>query len=193
MSNEIPLLRNEKTKSNKSQTATITGFEDVVKNMRQREKLAEQLQTENANDKTNIVTYCKEQQRVFEKQGYVVKSMQVASADGQPAKVTFAERYGKANAVHEDQIRAALGDVAYDAMFETVYEVKLRDQSSYTRLKQLLGDELIKLLEVTPSLKPKPEFMARRAQVRQQLSEQGSQALDSVVDQLQANPSFSLK
>ena len=188
------------TKPNKSSTTggspklEIKGLEAVVARMRQRHMQIESAQTEQKLDEEQMLGAVKAQRLTSEEAGHFYKTIVVDSADGIPAKIIFKNMFKQIDTCHETELREHLKK-GYDPLFETKYEVKLRDNSAatYEKLQQLLGNNLTLLFEVTPFIAPKDSFMEKRAQMRPLLDKKVNTVLDSVVDQAQYKAQVSLK
>ena len=71
--------------------------------------------------------------------------------------------------------------------------MKLRDGVSIDQLKELLGDKLGLLFDVTPYIGVTSDFMEKRAALRRNLDKKTNAVLDSITEQAQYRPSISLK
>jgi hypothetical protein len=189
---DIQLTKPNKKTNGRKPKLEITGHTKLVQGIRRRNQKIESLQAENEIDKQTLIGVCKDERRDAEKDGDLFKTCLVSAGKQPPAKVTFTNKYKQIDTSHEEQLREAL-DGSYDSLFETKHTIKLRNPSDFARLKELLGDELFRLLEVTPFIAPKQDFMERRAQMRPTLSEQTNDVLDTITDQAQFNPIVSVK
>jgi len=170
----------------------VTGLEPQIAAMRQRLGQIESLKAQQAIDEKMVLDKVKVERVAAEADGDLYKTALVNSADGVPAKVTFKNQFKQISTEHEGDLRTAL-KTAYDALFTTKHEVKLRDGVTIEQLKAALGDKLGLLFDVTPYIAPQSDFMEKRAALRRTLDKNTNKTLDSVTDQAQYCPSMSLK
>ena len=172
----------------------IRGLEEMVARLRQRHMQIESLETEQAIDEDQLLTKVKDERLTAEMAGDFYKSVLVDSADGVPAKVVFKNMFKQIDCCHEPELREHLKK-SYDPLFEVRYSMKLRDngKASYDKLKQLLGNNLELLFDVTPFVSPVENFLEKRAQMRPLLDKKVNAVLDSVTEQAIYKPSISYK
>ena len=180
------------SKKSDSSKLEIEGHEALVVRMRQRHMQIESLEAEQKIDEVELLEDVRASRLEAEEEGQFYKVILVNSADGVPAKVIFKNMFKQIDVAHEDELRRHLKN-GYDPLFEVRYNVKLRDNTSVSRLRELLGPNCDLLFEITPYISPKKDAMERRAQMRPVLDKKTNAVLDSVFEQAQYKPQLSLK
>jgi hypothetical protein len=116
-------------------------------------------------------------------------------------KCSFTDSYSPIDVVTEPALRKMLG-VHYDQLFEMVEKVEVKNPElllksiqSYAGTKTPL--DVVQLeatfFKKTKFIKPVPNFREKRFRLRSYLSTEQNAALDSVISQIAARPSFSFK
>ena len=185
-------LTSPNKKSNKSPNLDIEGHGERVVRMRKRHAQIESLKTEQELDKDELMEAVKSSRLEAEEEGEFYRIALVKSADDTPAKVIFKNMFKQIDIGHESELRKYLKK-GYDPLFETRYSVKLRNNKSVERLRELLGNDLDLLFEVTPFVSPVDDFMEKRAQLRPTLDKKVNATVDNVTDQAQYQPQINLK
>jgi hypothetical protein len=127
--------------------------------------------------------------------GKTIKSV-IVHGTNQPARVTWRNVYSAIDVVHETPLRAALGP-HFDSLFERIEAVKPRKLSAdkVDDLRTLLGPRFDSFFEVIPQIVAKDELLEKRTVLVESgsVTEAQNQAIDSVLSQVQASPSLSVK
>jgi hypothetical protein len=183
----------KKSKNGKSPKLEVQGHEQRIKKMRQLNQIIESAKVEYDQEKEVVV---KDVQLKFiesERNGDAIKTALVDSADGVPAKVTRTNKAKQISTSFEQPLVELLGEQVFRTLFDTHYDLKLREGASFETLKQLLGEKLLSLLEITPYLATKSDYIERRAQLRPVVSENANVMLDQVSSQCLYAPMVSVK
>jgi hypothetical protein len=182
----------KKGASGKTPKLEVGGLENKVVEMRKRLADIESLEAQQKLDEEDVLTKVKGKRLAAEADGDLYKTALVNSGDGVPAKVTFKNQFKQISTEHEEALRTHL-KTTYDTLFTTRHDVKLRDGVSIDQLKELLGDKLGLLFDVTPYIGVTSDFMEKRAALRRNLDKKTNAVLDSITEQAQYRPSISLK
>lgn len=193
---KVPVIQltkpSKKTSGGQTPKLEVEGFEQKVVVMRQRLAQIESLEAQQKLDEEEVLGKVKAERVEAEASGELYKTALINSADGVPAKVQFKNQFKQISTEHEGDLRTYLKNV-YDTLFSTRHEVKLRDGVSIERLREVLGDKIDVLFDVTPYIGVCPDFMEKRAALRRSLDKKTNAVLDSVVEQAQYKPSITLK
>jgi hypothetical protein len=129
--------------------------------------------------------------------GKTIKTVVVHGTE-HPANFNWKNVYRTTDASHEPALRACLGPY-FDTLFEATFNLKFRDNSPVGRrnavniLSEALGERFEAIFEAVPEVAARGELMEKRTALRAALTVPQNTALDQILDQIQANPSLSVK
>lgn len=192
----IPMLTKPTGAStSKGEKLVLTGHEAVASRLRERAQQIDTLEAEQKIESAEIIAAAKILRREAEATGAFTKTVAVATEEGSPISLVFADKYSDVDVAHEPALRAALG-ASYDTCFRRQAKVKARGDLTVEKLQALLGDKFgafCTAFDVTEYLTPVDGFMETRANMRRGMSNELNAAVDQVVDQVQYKPSVRLK
>ena len=187
----VPVLSVKK--GNEVPKLSVSGMEKVAARLRARAKEIEQLETEQKQEEKVMLEVVKSERIEAEKQGQFFKCCLVVSEDEQPVKVQFVNKFSKISTDNEPVLRDCLGEL-FDELYVPQVSVKVRDDISAGKLKEVLGEEKYLALFVEEKfISHRDEFMENRARLRLSLNEKTNSLIDQLVSQCAQKPSVSYK
>lgn len=181
-----------KSESKKSEKLKVKGLEELATKMQKRAQQIEVLSVEQKIDRKNLLTTVKQKRVEAEQNGKFCKTALVETNNKHPVKVTYKNAFSKINVEHEGELKSVLGNL-YNSLYERHREVKLKADVDIEYVKQLLGDKLEALFDVTEYITPKGQFMEQRAAMRPTLNNKTNDLIDNLTDQVQHSPMVSFK
>lgn len=178
--------------------AEIRGYEKAVDRLIEIDATLEKLTAEGARLRAPVQAAAADARVTLEIQSSTTIKSVLAHGSDQPARFTWKNAFRPVDAVHEPVLRRHLGK-HFDSLFERTAQIKLRDTSAAGRnvalavLQDALGDKFGTLFEAIPEIAAKAELLEKRTVLRPSLTAAQNAALDQIIDQVQHEPSLSLK
>lgn len=182
-----------KPKSDEGGKLGVEGLEQVASEYRDAQAEIELLLEAQKGRRIKILEACGKKRRAEELDGHFYKTCAVATDTDDVLTVSWGDRYRVLDVSHEPTLRRAFGK-HFDDLFTRVVSVKLDKAASLGKIEEIVGpsrlDALTKQIRFGESLKLTAGFMEQRADLRPAFDEKTNESIDTVVAQVQSDPSL---
>lgn len=184
-----------KPKSDDSGKLMVEGFEKLAAEYRDAEAEIEELKEAQAERRDKLIAECAKRRLAEEKAGRFYKTCTIATDDEEaPLQLSWGDRYKTLDVSHEKFLRQVFGSKDYEYLFDRTLAVKLGKEATLQAIKDVVGEtrfeQLTRYLTFTEQLKLRAGFMERRAGLRESLDARRNDDVDTVVAQVQHEPSL---
>jgi len=175
----------------------IEGLESLAKNMQERTRKIDELQQQQNQDKEILIQHIEQEKTKQENNGILFKTFLVnVGDDSNPGKVIYKNLFKKFSEQQQKKIKKFIPKKIYNILFKKKYELKLKNDSSITELKNILGDSFEKFFEEKSYITIQDEFMEKRFSLGNEIdltNEDIFNVLYNMMNEVQYSPSISFK
>lgn len=173
----------------------IEGLERVASEYRDAQAEIELLLEAQKGRRAELIAACAKKRRAEELAGRFFKTCAVATDTDDLLYVSWGDKYRVLDTSHEPVLRKAFGK-HFDDLFERVTTVKLDKKASLEKIREIVGparmNDLAKQVRFDESLKIVGGFMEQRADLRPAFDEKVNESIDTVIAQVQSDPSLKI-
>lgn len=187
---------NTGNKSRSDDKLHVAGHEDLITEMRERQKKIDSLSARQKKDKTSLTEVVKALRLAEEKAGNFHKTVVIDSEDGKPGQVIFQDRFSKIDVEHVEALRDGL-EGNFETLVKRGVDIKPQKDKTLADIEKAIGKKAFAALQevcgFTEYLTLSPDFMSKRAALRPTLDDDTNEFIDGIVEQAQYTPSVKLK
>lgn len=176
----------------KTEKYTVTGFENLIPEIRKINKDIEELNSKKNTMRDLIMNKVVDIKNKEEAAGRLYKSYIIASEDDEPVTVLFKNMFSKLSVDNEETLRKNLGEY-FDKLFTKSVSTSLKRNVNLDTMKELLKDRFSEFFETSEFISFVKDFMEQRAELRSKLNKKTNVLIDKWTRECQAKPDLRLK
>lgn len=171
----------------------VEGLERMASEYRDAQAEIELLLEAQKQRRAEILAVCTKKRSTEERAGRFYKTCAVVTDTDDVLNVSWGDKYKALDVSHEPVLRKAFGK-HYDDLFGLAVTAKIDKDATVEQIREIVGpsrlDALTKMVRFSESLKLRSGFMEARADLRPAFDDQTNDSIDTVVGQIQSDPSL---
>lgn len=182
-----------KPKSDDGGKLRVEGLERLASEYRDAQAEIELLLEQQKERRAALLATCGKKRLAEERAGRFYKTCAVVTDTDDVLNVSWGDRYKSLDVTHEPVLKRAFGK-HYEELFGRTVAAKVDKDATLETIQKIVGptrlNELAKVVKFSEALKLRSGFMEQRADLRAAFDETTNSSIDTVVGQVQHDPSL---